>query len=134
MDPRIQYLLAVAPTVVLLAIMLAGIILGILQRRKQPLASLLVIPGLIALFANVIGTVVVRSYARNQSFDRYQDATLVAQHLAAMHVGLFALNFIGITLITAAVFADRGVIRIGRLRIGSSDSRAGSSVRQGESR
>jgi hypothetical protein len=36
-------------------------------------------------------------------------------------VGLFALNFIGITLVTAAVFADRGVIRIGRLTIGSSD-------------
>jgi hypothetical protein len=45
----------------------------------------------------------------------------VAQHLAAMHVGLFALNFIGITLITTAVFADRGVIRIGRLTVGSSD-------------
>ena len=121
MDPRIQYVLAVAPAVALLAIMLAGIILGILQRRKQPLASLLVIPGLFALSANVIGTLAVRSYARHQSFDRYEDATVVAQYLAIMHVGLFALNFIGITLITAAVFANRGVIRIGRLTIGSSD-------------
>jgi hypothetical protein len=119
MDPRIQYLLAVAPTAVLLAFMLAGIILGILQRRKQPLASLLVIAGLIALAANVIGTVAVRTYARHQSFDRYQDATVVAERWAAMHVNLFVLNFIGITLITAAVFADRGVIRIGRLTIGS---------------
>jgi hypothetical protein len=119
MDPRIQYLLAVAPPVVLLAIMLVGIILGIVQRRKQPLASLLVISGLIALIVNVIGAVAVRSFARRQSFDRFEDATLVAQHLAAMHVGLFALNFIGITLITAAVFADRGVIRIGRLTIGT---------------
>src|SRR5579862_1044468 len=114
MDPRIQYVLAVAPTVALLAIMLAGIILGILQRRNQPLASLLVIPGLFALSA-IIGTVAVRSYARHQSFDRYEDASVVAQHLATVHVGLFALNFIGITLITAAVFANRGVIRIGRL-------------------
>jgi NADH:ubiquinone oxidoreductase subunit 6 (subunit J) len=121
MDPRIQYVLAVASTVTLVAIMLAGIILGILQRRKQPLATLLVIPGLFALSANVIGTVAVRFYARHQSFDRYEDATVVAQHLAAMHVGLFALNFIGVTLITGAVFANRGVIRIGRLTIGSSD-------------
>lgn len=103
MDPRIQYMLAVAPMVVLLAIMLVGIILGVRQRRKQPLASRLVISGLIALSANVTGTVAVRSYARHQSFDRYEDATVVAQHVAAMHVGLFALNFIGITLITAAV-------------------------------
>ena len=123
MDPRIQYVFAVAPTVALLAIMLAGIILGILQRRKQPLASLLAIPGLIALSANVIGTVAVRSYVRHRSFDRYEDATVVAQHVAAMHMGLFALNFIGITLITAAVFANRGVIRIGSLTIGSSESR-----------
>ena len=123
MDPRIQYLFAVAPTVTLLAIMLAGIILGIRQRRKQPLASILVIPGLVSLSANVIGTVVVRSYARHQSFDRYEDATVVAQHVAAMHVGLFALNFIGITLTTAAVFANRGVIRISRFTIGSSESK-----------
>jgi hypothetical protein len=121
MDPRIQYFLAVAPTLLLLAIMLAGIILGILQRRKQPLASILLIPGLIALSVNVIGSVGVRSYTRHQSFNIYDDATVAAQHLAAMHVGLFALNFIGITLITAAVFADRGVIRIGRLTIGSGD-------------
>jgi hypothetical protein len=120
MDPQIQYLLAIAPKVALLAIMLAGIFLCIVQRHKQPLASLLAIPGLIALSANVIGTIAVRSYGRNQSFDRYEDATVVAQHLAAMHVGLFAVNFIGITLVTAAVFADRGVIRIGRLTIGSS--------------
>jgi hypothetical protein len=120
MDPRVQYLLAVAPTVALLAIMLAGIFLCIVQRHKQPLASLLAIPGLIALSANVIGTVAVRSYARDQSFSRYEDATVVAQHLAVMHIGLFALNFIGITLMTAAVFANRGVIRIGRLTIGSS--------------
>ena len=120
MDPRIQYFLAVAPIVAQLAIMMAGIFLCIVQRFKQPLASLLAIPGLIALSANVIGTIAVRSYARRQSFDRYEDATVVAQHLAAMHVGLLALNFIGITLITMAVFADRGMIRIGHLTIGSS--------------
>src|ERR1039458_4440322 len=99
--------------------MMAGIFLSLVQRHKQPLASLLAIPGLVALSANIIGTIAVRSYARSQSFDRYEDATVVAQHLAVMHVGLFALNFIGISLITAAVFADRGVIRIGRLSFGS---------------
>jgi hypothetical protein len=124
MDPRIQYFLAVAPTAALLAIMLAGMILGFLQRRrKQPLASLLVIVGLIALAGNVIGTVAVRVYARHQAFDRYQDATVVAEHLAALQVGLFVLNFICITLVTAAVFADRGVIRIGRITIGSKSRR-----------
>jgi hypothetical protein len=109
MDSRIEYLLAIAPTVVLLAIMLVGIVLGVRQRRKQPLAALLVISGLIALSTNVIGTVAVRYYARHQSFDRYEDATVVAQHLSVMHAGLFALNVIGIALLTAAVFADRGV-------------------------
>jgi hypothetical protein len=121
MDSPIQYLLAIAPTALLLAVTLIGIVLGILQRRKQPLASRLVISGLIALSANVIGSIAVRSYARHQSFNRYEDATVVAQHLAVLHDALSALNFIGIALITAAVFADRGVIRVGRLIIGSSD-------------
>src|SRR3984957_6392561 len=120
MDPRIQYLLAVTPTVLLLAVMGIGIVLAVLHRRQRPWTARLVIPGLVALAANVIGSVAVRSYARRLSFDRYEDATVAAQHLAVLHWLLFAMNFIGIALITAAVFADRGVIRIGRLTIGSS--------------
>jgi hypothetical protein len=134
MDPRIQYLLAVAPTLLLLAVMVAGVFLAILRRRQQPWTTRLVVPGLIALASNVVGSTAVRSYAYRLSFDRYEDASVAAQHLATLHAILFALNFIGIVLITAAVFADRGVIRVGRLTIGSSDRGAASSVRQGEDR
>ncbi|HEY6619523.1 MAG TPA: hypothetical protein VIY68_08265 [Steroidobacteraceae bacterium] len=121
MDPRIQYLLAVAPTVLLLAVMVTGVVLAMLRRLQQPWTARLVIPGLVALAANIVGSIVVRTYARHLSYDRYEDATVAAQHLAVLHSILFFLNYIGIALITAAVFADRGVIRIGRLTIGSSD-------------
>jgi hypothetical protein len=121
MDPRIQYLLAVAPTVLLLAVLASGIILGIRQRRQQPWTARLVIPGLVALAANVIGSIAVRTYARHLSYDRYEDASVAAQHLAVLHSVLFFLNYVGIALVTAAVFADRGPIRVGRLTIGSSD-------------
>jgi hypothetical protein len=121
MDPRIQYLLAVAPTVLLLTIMVIGIAIAILYRRQWPWTARLVIPGLVALAANVIGSIAVRSYARRLSFAIYEDASIVAHHLAVLHSVLFALNYIGIALITAAVFAERGVIRIGRVTIGSSD-------------
>lgn len=80
-DPRIQYLFAVAPTVLLLAIMVIGIVLAILHRRHQPWTARLVIPGLVALAVNIIGSIAVRSYARRLSFDRYEDATVAAQHL-----------------------------------------------------
>jgi hypothetical protein len=121
MDPRIQYLLAVAPTILLLAVLASGIILGIRQRRQQPWTARLVIPGLVALAANVIGSIAVRTYARHLSYDRYEDASVAAQHLAVLHSVLFFLNYVGIALVTAAVFADRGPIRVGRLTIGSSD-------------
>jgi hypothetical protein len=134
MDPRIQYLLAVAPTVLLLAVMVLGIALAIFHRRQWPWIARLAIPGLVALATNVIGSIAVRSYARRLSFAIYEDASVAAQHLAMMHSVLFALNYIGIALITAAVFADRGVIRIGRLTIGSSDRTVASSVSQGGGR
>ena len=134
MDPRIQYLFAVAPTVLLLAVMAIGIVLAILRRKQQPWAARLVIPGLVALAANVIGSIAVRTYARHLSYDRYADATVAAQHLAVLHSVLFFLNYVGIALITAAVFADRGAIRIGRLTIGSSDRGVASSVSQGGGR
>ncbi len=68
MDSRIQYIFAVAPTALLLAVMLGGIVLAILRRRHQPWSSRLVVPGLVALSANVIGSIGVRSYARHLSF------------------------------------------------------------------
>jgi hypothetical protein len=134
MDPRFQYFLAVAPTVLLLAIIVTGIVVAFLHRRQWPWIARLVIPGLIALAANVIGSVAVRTYARHLSYDRYEDASVAAQHLAVLHSVLFFLNYIGIALITAAVFADRGAIRLGRLTIGSSDRVAASSVDQGGDR
>ena len=121
MDPRFQYILVVAPTVLLLAIIVTGIVLAFLHRRHWPWTARLVIPGLIAFGANVIGSVAVRTYARHLSYDRYEDASVAAQHLAVLHSVLFFLNYVGIALLTAAVFADRGGIRLGRLTIGSSD-------------
>jgi uncharacterized BrkB/YihY/UPF0761 family membrane protein len=121
MDPRIQYLLAIAPTVLLLAVLVIGIFLAIFRRQQQPWTARLVISGLVALAANVIGSIAVRTYARHLTYDRYADATVAAQHLAVLHSVLLFLNYVGIALITAAVFADRGAIRIGRLTIGSSD-------------
>lgn len=134
MDPRVQFLFAVAPTALLLAVMVIGIILAVRLRRRQPWASRLAIPGLIALAANVIGSIASRTYARHLSYDRYEDASVVAQHLAVLHSVLFLLNYIGIALITAAVFADRGAIRLGRLTIGSSDRGAAPSLGQGGNR
>ena len=121
MDQRVQFMLAVAPTVLLLAIMVIGIVLAILHWQQWPWTARLAIPGLFALAANIIGSFAVRAYSQRLSFDRYQDASVSAQHLASLHSVLYALNFIGIVLITAAVFADRGVLRVGRLTIGSSD-------------
>jgi hypothetical protein len=101
--------------------MVIGIVLAILHRRQWPWTARLVIPGLVALAVNVIGSIAVRSYARRLSFAIYEDASIAAQHLAVLHSVFFALNYIGIALIAAAVFADRGVIRMGRLTIGSRD-------------
>jgi hypothetical protein len=134
MDSSVQYLLAVAPTVLLLAIMVAGIALAIHHRRQWPWTARLGIPGLVALAINVIGSIAVRSYARHLSFAIYEDASVAAHHLAEMHLVLFALNYVGIALTTAAVFADRGAMRVGRLTIGSSDRGTASSVSQGGSR
>ena len=50
-DPIIQYLFAVAPTILLLAVMVIGIVLAILHRRQQPWTARLVIPGLGALLS-----------------------------------------------------------------------------------
>ncbi len=90
MDPRIQYLLAVAPTILLLAVMVTGVILAILRRQQQPWMARLVIPGLVALAANIVGSIAVRTYARHLSYDRYEDATVAAQHLAVLHSILFS--------------------------------------------
>jgi hypothetical protein len=94
MNPRIQYLFAVVPTVLMLAIVVIGIILATRQRQRQPWASRLVIPGLIALAANVIGSIAVRTYTRHLSYDRFEDASVAAQHLAVLHSTLFFLNYL----------------------------------------
>jgi hypothetical protein len=120
MDPLPQYLLAMTPAVPMLAIALIGIIIGINRRKSQPKASRLVIWGLTALVANVIGSSAIRVYA-NRSFDKYQDATVFGQHLAQMHLILYVLKILGFALVTAAVFADRSRERVDRLTISSSD-------------
>jgi hypothetical protein len=114
---------AVAPTVLLLAVMATGIALAMIYRRQWPWTARLVVPGLAALAANVIGTIAVRSYAHRMSYKIFEDASLAAEHLAQMHLALFVLNYVGIALMTAAVFADRGPMRIGHLTIGSSERR-----------
>jgi hypothetical protein len=119
MDPRIQSLLAIAPIVSLIAVMVFGISIAVLGRRQWPWVARLATPGLVALAANVIGTVAVRYYTHHLSFAVYDDASVAAEHLAVLHLILFVLNWVGIALLTAAVFADRGIIHIGRLTIGS---------------
>jgi hypothetical protein len=57
MDPRLQYFIAVAPTALILAVMATGIALAMIYRRQRPWTARLVVPGLVALAANVIGTI-----------------------------------------------------------------------------
>ena len=114
-------LLVLAVEVLLFSPMVIGIILAIRYRRRWPWTARLVVPGLLALAGNVVGSIAVRHYAQRLHFAIYEDASVAAQHLAIMRSVLVYLNFIGIGLVTAAVFADRGTLRIGRLTIGSSD-------------
>jgi hypothetical protein len=125
-----QYLLTIVVTALILAPMAGGIILAIRYRLRWPWTARLLIPGLIALEGNVVGSVILRWYAYRQHFAIYEDASIAAEHLATMRSILFYLNYIGIVLVAAAAFADRGVIRVGRLTIGSSDRGA----RQGADR
>jgi hypothetical protein len=110
MNPALQYLIAMTPAIPMLAVTIIGIVLGIYRRKAEPLASRLVIFGLGALAANVLGSSALHIYAQ-QSFDRYQDASIHARHLAEFNAILYALHLAGFALITAAVFANRAPAR-----------------------
>jgi hypothetical protein len=127
-----QYLLSAAFTVLLLAPMLAGIFFALRYRQRWPWTARFLIPGLIALEANVFGSMAVRWYAYRQHSAIYEDAALAAQRIAMMHSTLFFLNYAGILLVAAAAFADRGIMRIGRLTIGSGERKSSSSVKRRE--
>ena len=114
--------------------MVIGIVLAIRFRRRWPWTAKLVVPGLLALAGNVVGSIAVRHYAQQLHTITWGDASVAAQHLAIMRSALVYLNFLGIALVTAAVFADRGVMRFGRLTIGSSDRGTEASANQGEGR
>jgi hypothetical protein len=127
-------LLILAIEVLLFSPIVIGIVLAIRYRRRWPWTAKLLIPGLLALAGNVIGSIAVRHYAQRLNFAVWEDASVAAQHLAVMRSTLVYLNFIGIALVTAASFADRGVMRIGRLTIGSNIRGAEPSGNPGEGR
>jgi hypothetical protein len=120
MNPALEYLFSLIPAIPILAIALTGIVLATIRRSYQQTASRLVIAGLGVLSINVLSSAAVRVYA-HQSFDKYQDATVRAQHLLELNAGLYLLNIVGIALITIAVFAGRAPSRPPRLTNGSSD-------------
>jgi hypothetical protein len=133
MGPALQFFFALIPAIPMLSVALIGIIFGVRRRGNQPIASRFIILGLSALAVNVVGSVAVHVYA-HQSFQRYEDATVLARHLVELNVVLYALNLAGVALITAAVFANRAPGHLARLTIGSSDRGAASSLDQGGSR
>jgi uncharacterized membrane protein len=108
MESLSQYLLSFTPTVPMLVIALIGIVLALRQRHSQPVASLFVIIGLVALFAHTLGTVLLH-LSLNKPFDRYEDASVYAQHLSWVKLSLYGLNIVSVAFITAAVFARRKV-------------------------
>jgi hypothetical protein len=108
MESPSQYLLSFTPAVPMLVIALIGIVLALRQRLSQPAAALFVIIGLVALFAHTLGTVLLH-ISLNKPFDRYEDASVYAQHLSWVKLSLYGLNIVGVAFITAAVFARRKV-------------------------
>jgi uncharacterized membrane protein len=108
MDSPLEYLLNFTPAVPMLVIALIGIALALRQRLAQPTSSHFVIIGLVALFAHTLGTVLLHLYL-NKPFDKYEDASVYAQHLGWVKLLLYGLNIFGVALITAAVFAKRKV-------------------------
>jgi uncharacterized membrane protein len=108
MDSPLEYLLNFTPAVPMLVIALIGIALALHQRLSQPTSSHLVIIGLIALFAHALGTVLLHLNL-NKPFDRYEDASVYAQHLGWAKLFLYGLNIFGVAFITAAVFTKRRV-------------------------
>jgi uncharacterized membrane protein len=108
MDSPLEYLLSFTPAVPMLVIALIGIALALRQRLSQPTSSHLVIIGLVALFAHALGTVLLHLNV-GKPFDRYEDASVYAQHVGWVKLFLYGLNVFGVAFITAAVFAKRKV-------------------------
>ena len=108
MDSPLEYLLSFTPALPMLVIALIGIALALRQRLSQPTSSHLVIIGLVALFAHALGTVLLHLNV-SKPFDRYEDASVYAQHVGWVKLFLYGLNVFGVAFITAAVFAKRKV-------------------------
>jgi hypothetical protein len=101
-----EYLLAFTPAIPVLLIAMIGIALSLRRRLSQPASSRLVIIGLIALSACSLGTVLLHLHI-NKPFDKYEDASVYAQHIAWVKLTLYAVSLVGVASITAAVFVRR---------------------------
>jgi len=108
MDSPSQYLLGFIPAIPMLLIALVGIVYALRQRQSQPESSRLLIVGLTILSAHTLGLALVHLNLY-KPFDRYEDASVFAQHLAWVKLLLYVLNILGVATITAAVFARRKV-------------------------
>ena len=103
-----EYVLSFTPAVPMLVIALIGVALALRGRSSRPIASRLVIVGLVVLSAHALGTVLLHINLY-KPFNRYEDASVHAQHVAWVRLFLSVLNIVGVALITAAVFVKRKV-------------------------
>jgi hypothetical protein len=101
-----EYLLEFTPAIPVLLIAVIGIALALRRRLSQPASSRLVIIGLVALSAHAVGTVLLHLHA-NRPFNKYEDASVYAQHLAWIKFILYVVSQVGVASITAAVFVKR---------------------------
>lgn len=92
------------------AVALVVTFFAIRRRRSQPVASRLVIMGILAILVSAIGSYVNRIYSY-RSFDRWQDASVHGQHIAEIYAVLHSVDVVGVILIAAAVFANRDQVQ-----------------------
>ena len=103
----IEFLLGPLPHLILiLVVTITGSIFAIRRRIDHPVASRLVIIGLITIVVDAIGSYAVRIYGY-RSFDKWQDASIHGRHIAELYAVLHLIDVAGIILIVAAVFANR---------------------------
>jgi Co/Zn/Cd efflux system component len=103
----IEFLLGPLPQVMaLLVVALVGTVFAIRRRKSQPMASRLLVIGLVALLINAVGSYAVRIYSY-RSFDKWHDASVYGRHIAEFNAVLHSINVAGVILIVLAVFADR---------------------------
>jgi Co/Zn/Cd efflux system component len=103
----IEFLLGPLPQVMaLLVVALVGTVFAIRRRNSQPMASRLLVIGLVALLVNAVGSYAVRIYSY-RSFDKWHDASVYGRHIAELNAVLHSINVAGVILIVLAVFADR---------------------------